>query len=317
MRILRTSDERFANLPGYGFAPHYAEVDAGEPGSVLRMHYLDEGNATARPLLCLHGEPTWSYLYRKMIPHFTAAGYRTIAPDLIGFGRSDKPSEREDYTYARHVAWMRSLLETLDLRGAILVGQDWGGLIGLRSFAENGDRFAGAVLANTGLPTGEQRRSEAFEAWRESSQRVPVFSAGFFVGRTCTPRLTPQIAAAYDAPFPDQSYVAGARQFPMLVPIHTDDPASEDNRSAWRMLQTCEKPVFCAFSDGDPITRGSERAFIERIPGAHDVEHVTIRGASHFLQEDEPDELARAILTFLDRAGLTSEMARGGNVAKA
>jgi haloalkane dehalogenase len=302
MNVLRTPDERFTGLPGYDFAPHYAQVSAD--GIELRMHYLDEGPSDARPLLCLHGEPSWSYLYRKMIPHFTAAGYRTVAPDLIGFGRSDKPAEREDYTYARHVAWVRSLLEALDLRGAILVGQDWGGLIGLRLLAENEERFAGAVLANTGLPTGDERWSDAFDAWRAASQRMPEFLAGRVLARTCTPPLAAEIAAAYDAPYPDQSYVAGARQFPMLVPTRPDDPASEANRAAWRALRNFEKPMLCAFSDGDPITRGSERAFIERVPGARGIEHVTIEGASHFLQEDKPDELAAAILTFCKRAGL-------------
>jgi haloalkane dehalogenase len=302
MNVLRTPDERFTGLPGYDFAPHYAQVSAD--GIELRMHYLDEGPSGARPLLCLHGEPSWSYLYRKMIPHFTAAGYRTVAPDLIGFGRSDKPAAREDYTYARHVAWVRSLLEALELRGAILVGQDWGGLIGLRLLAENEERFAGAVLANTGLPTGDERWSDAFDAWRAASQRMPEFLAGRVLARTCTPPLAAEIAAAYDAPYPDQSYVAGARQFPMLVPTRPDDPASEANRAAWRALRSFEKPLLCAFSDGDPITRGSERAFIERVPGTRGVEHVTIEGASHFLQEDKPDELAAAILTFCKRAGL-------------
>ena len=185
---IRTPDERFEGLPDFSFEPHYAEVAAD--GAALRMHYLDEGPAGARPIVCLHGEPTWCYLYRKMIPHFSAAGYRTIAPDLIGFGRSDKPLQPDDYTYARHVAWVRSLLDRLALRDAILVGQDWGGLIGLRLLAESPDDFAAAVLANTGLPTGDGRWSEAFERWRDSSQRMREFLAGVVLARTCTPPLS-------------------------------------------------------------------------------------------------------------------------------
>jgi haloalkane dehalogenase len=298
MDVVRTPDERFANLPGFSFEPHYAEVPAGDGGS-LRMHYVDEGPAAARPLLCLHGEPTWSYLYRGLVPHFTAAGYRSIVPDLIGFGRSDKPALRSEYTYARHVGWLKALLDALDLRGAILIAQDWGGLLGLRLLAENEARFAGAVVANTFLPTGDERSNPAFEAWRESSQRMTEFQAGRILARTCTRALESAVVAAYDAPFPDQSYVAGAREFPMLVPTHPNDPASEANRAAWGVLRTFERPVLCAFSDGDPITRGADRFFIENVPGTRGIEHPTIRGASHFLQEDRPDELAGAILQFL------------------
>ncbi len=303
MEALRTPDERFANLPGFPFAPHYADVPAGD-GGTLRMHYLDEGPRDARPLLCLHGEPTWSYLYRKLVPHLAGAGYRCVAPDLIGFGRSDKPVLRRDYTYARHVGWLRSLLEALDLRGAVMIGQDWGGLLGLRLVAEREERFAGAVVANTFLPTGDERPNPAFEAWRDASQRMPEFDAGRVLARTCTPPPPPEVVAAYDAPFPDQSFVAGAREFPMLVPTRPDDPASEANRAAWRVLRRFERPVLCAFSDGDPITRGAERFFLDNVPGTRGVPPVTIRGASHFLQEDRPDELAAATLEFLANSNL-------------
>jgi haloalkane dehalogenase len=305
MDFRRTPDERFENLPGYPFEPHYVEVSADD-GERLRMHYVDEGPAGARPLLCLHGEPTWSYLYRKLVPHFTDAGYRCVAPDLIGFGRSDKPVRREDYTFARHVAWTGALLETLDLRGAVLIAQDWGGLIGLRLYAEREARFAGAVVANTFLPTGDEPPNPAFGAWRESSQRMRAFEAGRVVARTCTPPPPDDVVAAYDAPFPDQSYVAGAREFPMLVPTHPADPASEANRAAWRVLRGLEKPMLCAFSDGDPITRGAERYFLENVPGTRGIAPATIRGASHFLQEDRPDELAAAVLAFLADSGLTA-----------
>ena len=303
METLRTPDERFANLPGYAFAPHYLEVPAAD-GSQLRMHYIDEGPPDGRVLLLLHGEPTWSYLYRKMIPHFTAAGYRSVAPDLIGFGRSDKPVERAAYSYANHVGWLAALLAQLDLHGVVMVGQDWGGLLGLRLVAEHPERFAGFVAANTFLPTGDEPANEAFERWRAASQRMSPFSAGYILSRTCTPPVAAEVAAAYDAPFPDERYLAGAREFPMLVPTRPDDPASEANRAAWKALEQFEKPVLCAFSDGDPVTRGGERAIAKRVPGARGISHPTIAGASHFLQEDRPDELAEAILTFLREAGL-------------
>jgi haloalkane dehalogenase len=303
MEALRTPDDRFENLPGYPFAPHYAELQL-DGDATLRMHYLDEGPGKGRPLLLLHGEPTWSYLYRNMIPHFTAAGYRSIAPDLIGFGRSDKPVERSDYTYANHVAWLAELASQLELSGAVMVGQDWGGLLGLRLVAEHEDRFAAFVAANTFLPTGDEPKNEAFERWRDASQRMPEFSAGYILSRTCTPPISPEVAAAYDAPFPDERYLAGARQFPMLVPTRPDDPASEANRAAWTVLERFEKPVLCAFSDGDPITRGGDRTIARRVPGARGVVHPTITGGSHFLQEDCPGQLATAILDFLRASGL-------------
>jgi haloalkane dehalogenase len=298
MEALRTPDDRFENLPQYAFVPHYVSVPASDR-TELRMHYVDEGTPSGRPLLLLHGEPTWSYLYRKMIPHFTAAGYRSIAPDLIGFGRSDKPTERSDYTYANHVAWLASFVERLDIRGAVMVGQDWGGLLGLRLVAEHEDRFAAFVAANTFLPTGDEPPNEAFDRWRAASQRMPEFSAGSILTRTCTPPIAPEVAAAYDAPFPSEAYLAGAREFPMLVPRGPDDPASAANRAAWDVLERFQKPVLCAFSDGDPITRGGERTIARRVPGARNVAHATIAGASHFLQEDRPDELSHAILGFL------------------
>jgi haloalkane dehalogenase len=306
MDFLRTPDERFEHLPGYTFTPHYLEVPSGD-GGTLRMHYIDEGATSARPILLLHGEPTWSYLYRNMIPYFSAAGLRSIAPDLIGFGRSDKPVRREDYTYARHVAWLAAFLESLDVRDAILVGQDWGGLLGLRLVAEHETRFSGVVAANTFLPTGDEPLNPAFDAWRASSQRMPAFDAGRILTRTCTPPLAPETAAAYQAPFPDDTYAAGAREFPMIVPTRPDDPAASANRAAWEVLRRFEKPFFCAFSDGDPITRGLERVFMTEVPGSRGVSHATIAGASHFLQEDRPEAFARAILGFLEEAGLAGQ----------
>lgn len=295
METLRTPDERFANLPGYPFAPHYLEVDG------LRIHFVDEGPADAAPVLMLHGEPSWSYLYRKMIPILTAAGHRAIAPDLAGFGRSDKPAAREDYTYQRHVDWMASLLTGLDLRGVTLVCQDWGGLIGLRLVAEHPDRFARVVAANTFLPTGDIPPGRAFLAWKRFATQSAVFHAGGIVKGACATELAPEVIAAYDAPFPDDRYLAGARQFPVIVPVTPDDPASEPNRRAWAVLGQWTKPFLTAFSDGDPITRGADKYLQQAIPGAAGQPHTTITGAGHFLQEDKGEELARVVVDFIAR----------------
>ena len=293
MEILRTPDERFDNLPGYSFAPHYVEVDG------LRIHYVDEGPASAEPVLMLHGEPSWSYLYRKMIPVITAAGYRAVAPDLVGFGRSDKPGRREDYTYQRHVDWMEGWLEAVDLRHITLVCQDWGGLIGLRLAASHEERFDRVVAANTGLPTGDRPIGEAFLRWQRYSQTTPNFHAGGIVKGGCVSELSPEIVAAYDAPFPDDRYKAGARQFPLLVPTSPDDPAAEANRRAWEVLARWEKPFLTAFSDSDPIMRGGDRVFQKLIPGAKGQPHTTIVGAGHFLQEDKGEELAQVVVDFM------------------
>jgi haloalkane dehalogenase len=290
---LRTPDGRFADLPGYGFEPHYVEVGG------LRIHYVDEGPASAEVVLMLHGEPSWSYLYRKMIPVITAAGYRAVVPDLVGFGRSDKPGQREDYTYQRHVDWMRGVLEALNLRHITLVGQDWGGLIGLRLAAEHEERFDRIVAANTGLPTGDRPIGEAFLRWQQYSQTTPNFHAGGIVKGGCVSELSPEVIAAYDAPFPDDRYKAGARQFPMLVPTSPDDPAAAPNRKAWEVLMRWEKPFLTAFSDSDPIMRGGDRVFQKMIPGAKGQPHTTIIGAGHFLQEDKGEELAQVVVNFM------------------
>jgi haloalkane dehalogenase len=293
MEALRTPDDRFANLQGYPFAPRYTETDG------LRIHYLDEGSPAASPVLMLHGEPSWSYLYRKMIPIVVAAGHRVVAPDLVGFGRSDKPIRREDYTYQRHVDWMRHVLLALDLRDVTLVCQDWGGLLGIRLVAEHPERFARVVTANTFLPTGDVPAGPAFLAWKEYSQTTPDFQVGRIVSGGSATALPPEVVAAYDAPFPDDRYKAGARQFPLLVPVTPDDPAAEPNRKAWEALSRWTKPWLTAFSDRDPITVGGDRIFQERIPGAKGVRHVTIAGGGHFLQEDRGEELARVVVEFL------------------
>ena len=299
MEVLRTPDQRFAGLPDFPFEPHYADVDDPD-GGTLRVHYLDEGPTDGPVVLLLHGEPSWSFLYRHMIPVLTAAGLRAVAPDLVGFGRSDKPTPRSEYTYARHVEWMRQLcFDRLDLSAITLVCQDWGGLIGLRLVAEHPDRFARVVAANTYLPTGDTDPGEAFRAWRTFSQEVEVFPTGAILNMGCTTDLAPEVIAAYDAPFPDQTYVEGARQFPLLVPATPDDPATSDNRAAWEVLERFDKPFLTAFSDGDPITAGAHRMLQDRIAGAQDRQHVTIVGGGHFLQEDRGPELAEAVINFV------------------
>ena len=305
MAALRTPDDRFDGLPGFPYEPNYVEVDAGDVEGYagtgkLRVHYLDEGAKTAPVVLLLHGEPSWSFLYRKMIPVLSAAGFRCIAPDLIGFGRSDKPSERSDYTYARHVEWMRAaLFDALDLGDITLVCQDWGGLVGLRLVGEHPGRFARVVTANTFLPTGDTPPGDAFLSWQRFSQTVEDFAVGFIVSSGCHTAPAAAVVAAYDAPFPDDTYKAGARQFPMLVPTSPDDPASVANREAWGTLRTWTKPFLTAFSDEDAITRGGDRAFQRDVPGCAGQPHAIIKGGGHFLQEDEGEALAQVIANWL------------------
>lgn len=298
MKVLRTPEHRFENLPGYGFCSRYLETDNDEGGS-LRIHYLDEGPPAGQVVLCLHGEPSWSYLYRKMIPVFVAAGLRAVAPDLVGFGKSDKPASRKDHTYTRHVKWMKAVLERLDLRDITLVCQDWGGLIGLRLAAENPERFARIVAANTGLPTGEHDLGQAFMAWRKFSQEVPEFAVGTLIDSATVSELQPRVIAAYDAPFPDESYKEGARALPALVPISPDDPASQDNRRAWEVLRGWQKPFLTAFSDSDPITRGADLWLQSEIPGTKGQPHTTIKSGGHFLQEDQGEAFARVVIDFM------------------
>ncbi len=299
MKTLRTPDERFVGLPDYPFAPNYSEIDDTE-GDRLRVHYLDEGPADAAPVLLMHGEPSWSYLYRHMIPPLVAAGHRCIAPDLVGFGRSDKPTEQDDYTYARHVGWMReALFDQLDLRAITLFAQDWGGLVGLRLVGEHPDRFARVVIGNTGLPAGGRRPTDAFLAWQQFSRESPTFPIGAIVNGGCTTDLPAEVIAAYDAPFPDDSYKAGARAFPSLVPTSVDDPAEAANTAAWETLSRFDKPFLCAFSDQDAVTKGGERVFLAKVPGTAGQPHTTIEGAGHFLQEDASARLAAVVADFI------------------
>ncbi|UOY00456.1 haloalkane dehalogenase [Blastococcus sp. PRF04-17] len=295
MEILRTPAERFADLPDFPYEPRHVEVEGG-----LRVAYVEDGPAGGETVLLLHGEPSWSFLYRRMIPVLASAGLRAVAPDLIGFGRSDKPADRAAYSYAGHVAWMReALFDRLDLRDVTLVGQDWGGLIGLRLVAEHPDRFARVVVANTGLPTGDQRMSDAFLAWQRFSQESPRFEIGRVVANGTVGGLAPEVVAAYDAPFPDDRYTAGARVFPALVPTAPDDPAAAANRAAWEVLARWEQPFLTAFSDGDPITAGGDRVFQKLVPGAQGLPHTTLAGGGHFLQEDVGPELAQVVVDLI------------------
>ncbi|CAD0183867.1 Haloalkane dehalogenase [Ruegeria sp. THAF57] len=300
MKFLRTPDSRFECLADYDFQPNYTLVDDTEGGE-LRIHHVDEGPTDADPVLMMHGEPSWSYLYRHMIAGFVQQGYRAVAPDLIGFGRSDKPTERSDYTYARHVAWMRDWLRQVDLRNITLFCQDWGGLIGLRLWAEMPDRFARVVVANTALPTGDQPMGEAFDSWRKFSQEVSVFPAGGILkGGTAKP-LSDAAIAAYDAPYPDESYKAGARQFPMLVPASPDDPESDPNRRAWGVLRGLQTPVLTAFGADDKVMAGIDGVFQRLCPGAAGQPHVILPNAGHFLQEDVGPELVKLTCDFIKR----------------
>ena len=306
VEILRTPDARFEALPGFPFAPRYAEVP-GPQGARLRMHFVDEGPREAPVVLLLHGEPTWSFLYRRMIPVLAAAGLRAVAPDLVGFGRSDKLADRTAYSQAGHVAWLLALLRALDLRDVCLVCQDWGGPIGLAALAAEPARFTRVVAANTILPTLDPEqtrgvlewRSDALLAWIVGSQRMPRFEAGAIVAGVCRRPVAPEVVAGYDAPFPDERFAAAARHFPVLIPITPDDPGAEMNRATWRALERFERPFLTAFSDGDPATRGWETIFQCRIPGARGQPHATIANAGHFLQEDAGPELAQLVARFV------------------
>jgi haloalkane dehalogenase len=299
LQFLTTPEHYFEQITDFCYAPHFLQVDDCEGGS-LKLHYIDEGPKDANVVLMLHGEPSWAYLYRKMIDPVLAEGYRVIAPDLIGFGKSDKPTERSDYTYQRHLDWIRQVVIQLNLKDITLVCQDWGGLLGLRLVAEHAELFARVLAANTMLPTGDHAASEAFLNWQTFSQQVDVFPvAGIIKGATVTP-LSSEVLAAYNAPFPDETYKAGVRQFPLLVPTTPDNPASEANRLAWKTLQQFNKPFITAFSDSDPVTAGGDRIMQKLIPGCQGQAHTTIEKGGHFLQEDQGKRLAEVLLTFMN-----------------
>ncbi len=292
MKVLRTPDERFANLPDYPFKPHYADVNG------IRMHYVDEG--AGDPILCLHGEPSWSYLYRKMIP-ILAKGNRVIAPDLVGFGKSDKPADKTDCTFTMHFNAVKGLIEVLDLRRATLVCQDWGGLLGLPAAAELSDRFSRLVIMNTGLPTGEDKPTPGFLAWRSAAEKMADMDVGRVVQSGCFTKLSPEVVAAYNAPFPDASYKAAAHKFPLLVPISPDCEAAPTMKRARESFKSWTKPALVMFSDKDPVTAGGDKGFRKNIPSAKDEPEIVIRDAGHFLQEDKGEEIAQQIVEFIAR----------------
>lgn len=294
MEVLRTPESQFNELPGYPYAPKYHVLTAHHD---MRMHYVDVGPRKGRPILLLHGEPSWSYLYRHMIPILAEAGYRAIAPDLIGFGRSDKPSSTDDYSYKSHDEWLESFVSGLGLSRTLLVCQDWGGLLGLRMVARHPERFDAVVAANTFLPSGREPVSEAFVAWQKFSQETPELNISKIIQGGCETRLSPQVRAAYDAPFPDESFKAGARKFPALVPTDSENAEAVENQQLWKALSKFDKPFITAFSDGDPITRGADKVLQAAISGARGSKsHKTIKGGGHFLQEDRGPELAALVL---------------------
>ena len=292
MQVLRTPEANFDGLEGWSFEPRYTVI-ADADGTALRMAYVDEGSADGAPVLLLHGEPSWSYLYRHIIAGLVERGHRVLAPDLIGFGRSDKPAARRDYTYERHVAWLQAWFDAQDLHCVTLFCQDWGGLLGLRLVAADADRFSGVVAANTGLPVGTGW-SDGFAAWLKFSQDVPVLATGRIVDGGVTRALSAGEIAAYEAPFPDESYKAGARRFPVLVPVTPEHASVAENIAAWAQLERFDKPFVTAFSDNDPVTRGGERVLQARIPGTKGQPHATLHGG-YFLQEDSPGTIVEII----------------------
>ena len=292
-KVLRTPQERFANLPDFPWTPHYLQL------AELRVAYIDEGPRDAPVVLLMHGEPTWSFLYRKMIPVLLQAGYRVVAPDLVGFGRSDKPARRADYSYLNHVIWMRAWLEAVDLRHITLFCQDWGSLIGLRLAAELPARFDRIVLANGGLPTGVGPVPRAFKIWRAFSRYSPWFPIGRIVKAGCVHALSKQEVAAYNAPFPSRPYQVAARVFPGFVPSTPNDPERANNEAAWEVFKCWEKPFLTLFSNRDPVTRGGHKIWQKLVPGARGQPHAITRDAGHFLQEDKGPEVAAAIDLFI------------------
>ncbi len=301
MEFVRTPDERFTNILDWPYEPIYTNINANDgTNTVLRVAHYEAGPSDAKEtILMMHGEPSWSFLYRKMMKVFVSAGHRVIAPDLIGFGRSDKPTQISDYTYERHVDWMNQWFNAHQFSGLTLMCQDWGGLVGLRLVTANVQAFDRVVVSNTGLPMYGKEPTEAFRAWQKFSREVPVFDVGKMVNAGCAVKLSPEEIAAYDAPFPDESFKAGARIFPSLYPDGENDPSNIANKKAWEILSAWKKPFLCAFSDGDPITAGGDRAFTRSVPGCEGQAHTTIVGGGHFLQEDKGEELAGVINDFM------------------
>ncbi|WP_086619902.1 haloalkane dehalogenase [Erythrobacter tepidarius] len=303
MQVITHEPNRFADLPGYPFRENWLRIDLGE-GYSGRMHYLDEGPKDAPPVLLLHGEPSWSYLYRKMIPLLVDAGLRCLAPDLIGFGKSDKPDDQTFYTYARHVDWLRQWRSAVVPQVAGLFCQDWGGLLGLRLVGEKPERFAFVVASNTFLPTGGGKASPGFLAWREFARASADFPIGAIMGRGCQTPLSPAEVAAYDAPFPDAASKAGARAFPQLVPIEDDKPGVAENLAAWEGLAAFDRPFLTLFGEDDPVLGEAGPLLAKRIKGAKGQPHAMLSSCGHFSQEDRPAELAEGVIAMARKAGL-------------
>ncbi len=300
VKVLRTPEKQFEDLVDWPYDPHYSEVPDGDGGQ-LRIHHAESGPPDAPTVLLLHGEPTWGFLYRNIMSGLADAGIRSLVPDQVGFGKSDKPSSQVDYTYERHVMWMQSWLDANAPEQIFFFGQDWGGLIGLRLVADNPKRFSGLVLSNTGLPDGSGSPTEAFMAWQKFSQTAENFPIGNIVNGGCLTDLTPEVIDAYNAPFPDDSFKEGARIWPSLVPTSPEDPSAPSNQQAWETLKNFDNPVICAFSDQDPVSRGGEKIFISRVSGAANQPHTTVENAGHFLQEDQPDQVVRILVDLITR----------------
>lgn len=295
MEIIKNDPQDFENLKHWDYKPNFVPVNT-EYGDI-NIHYVDEGSKNKNTVLLLHGEPTWGYLYRNFIDPLVNNGLRVVVPDLPGFGKSDKLSQREGYTYEKYVSWMDTWLNKLDLNNITIFGQDWGGLIGLRLVVNNLNRFDNIVMSNTGLPTGKTPLGKAFESWKNYSQTVENFHIGGVVKGGSVSEMSQETIDAYNSPFPDDSYKEAARQFPLLVPDSVDNPSYEHNVQAWEVLKQWDKPFLCAFSDKDHIFKGVENSFIKYVPGAKNLKHIEIKDAGHFLQEDKPDECVNAILT--------------------
>jgi len=291
-KVIRTPEDSFASIKDFSFTPNYLDLAPN-----LRLHYVDEGAKENPVILLLHGEPSWSYLYRKMIPILSDAGFRVIAPDLIGFGKSDKPTEQSDYSYQKHLDWIKTFLARLELKDITLFCQDWGGLIGLRLVADMPDKFARVVASNTGLPIGKGQMPDAFMQWREFSQKSPAFDIGRVIQGGTISNLSDEVIAAYNAPYPTEEYQAGARIFPSLVPIAEEEQEAINNKKAWGILSQWTKPFLTIFGDSDPITAGGEKIFQKLIPGCKGQKH-TILNAGHFIQEEKGEELAVLIIEF-------------------
>lgn len=300
MEYLRTPAVCFEEIADYNYPENHHIVDK-QTG--MRMHYLDLSptDKLKGTILMLHGEPSWSFLYRKLIDIAVKQGYRVVVPDLIGFGKSDKPKQKDSYTYANHLYWLRSLLDKLALNDINLICQDWGGLLGLRLVAEQADKFSSVVAANTFLPTGDERASEAFKRWQDFSQTVPVFPVGDVIQKATTTTLAEATIDAYNAPFPSEEYKMGVRCFPLLVPTSSDNPETENNRKAWKVLEAFDKPFLTVFGDSDPITAGAEKVFQKKVPGCQQQDHMILQGGGHFLQEDVGELLIKAALQFYEK----------------